>query len=903
VFDELNAMVSSTGDIDAEYIIPGHGSPQTFTLTATQESSGLTAQTVFTNEIDPAPFTWDTSSWTLPTTLPYVVTDKGDYAPGEMVQIFGAGWTPGEIVVLEIAEDGPQNLHPAEQLHAVAREGGVISGTISAGYVIQHHDLGQQFTLTATGLTSGLTAQTTFTDNINVTVNNPTFAWHRTGEVPGGFDVSGVAGTYTCNTIGAANNRCTAVTNLTITVSGAAGSKVLPPLVVPATSAFWGPVTLEFRAIPGAGQFAIPASDGKYNVTATLNTNATNSPSTDTENNYFGVDNTKPVTDLQCDTNNPCNNNPYNANATVNVKLKADDGNAAVSSGIASTIYCIDTTNTCTPITPYPGGSGFDVTYVDGATYYVRYFSTDNVGNVETTKSQAIVFAAANTAPTVAFTTAPATANEGDTKTYNFSITDPDASQTFTFVAGFPDCGTGGTLGSSSINSGAKTGTFDCSFPDGPANPTVRVQVRDSFSTPASSNIATVAVVVSNVAPTVTLSGSTSAGEGETKSYSYTTSDPGQDTFSLVSQSCGTNGTLSNDSFDSATGAGSFDCTFPDGPDSSDVSVQVADSDGDNSNTDTKTVTIANVAPTVSLTGDASADEGQTKSYSYTTSDPGQDTFSLVSQSCGTNGTLSNDSFDSAAGAGSFDCTFPDGPDSSDVSVQVADSDGDNSNTDTKTVTIANVAPTVTASFSPIIGSCNPLTPPELTVNFTDPGDDTHTVTIDWGDGSAVDDLGTVTSPFSASHTYVLAGMYHAKVTVTDSDGAPTDNDNDFTVNFTIVGGGVLPPINQDGTSVFKFKSTIPTKIKVQNCDGSYPSNLAPTIALTMKSGATPGLEINEPISTSAADTTGIMRVADQQYIYNLATKPLPDSSATYKIKITIPATLQEVTATFGLKP
>lgn len=101
VFDELNAVVSSAGDIDAEYIIPGHGSPQTFTLTATQESSGYTAQTVFTNENDPDPFTWNTSNWTLPTTPPpFVVTDKGDYVPGEMVQIFGAGWTPGEIVVL-----------------------------------------------------------------------------------------------------------------------------------------------------------------------------------------------------------------------------------------------------------------------------------------------------------------------------------------------------------------------------------------------------------------------------------------------------------------------------------------------------------------------------------------------------------------------------------------------------------------------------------------------------------------------------------------------------------------------------------------------------------------------------------------------------------------------------------
>jgi hypothetical protein len=164
VFDELNAVVSSTGDIDAEYIIPGHGSPQTFTLTATQDSSSATAQTVFTNDNDPAPFTWNTSSWMLPTTLPFVVTDKGDYVPGQMVQIFGAGWTPGEIVILEIAEIGPQNFHPAEQLHAVAGTDGTVSATISTGYVIQDHDLGQQFTLTATGLTSGLTAQTTFTD-------------------------------------------------------------------------------------------------------------------------------------------------------------------------------------------------------------------------------------------------------------------------------------------------------------------------------------------------------------------------------------------------------------------------------------------------------------------------------------------------------------------------------------------------------------------------------------------------------------------------------------------------------------------------------------------------------------------------------------------------------------------
>jgi hypothetical protein len=120
-------------------------------------------------------------------------------------------------------------------------------------------------------------------------------------------------------------------------------------------------------------------------------------------------------------------------------------------------------------------------------------------------------------------------------------------------------------------------------------------------------------------------------------------------------------------------------------------------------------------------------------------------------------------------------------------------------------------------------------------------------------------------------------------------------------VNFNTT--GFLQPINANGTSVFKYNSTIPVKISFTNCDGSTPANLVPTIKLTMLSGATPGLEINEPISTSAADTSGIMRFSTNQYIYNLATKPLPDSSATYLITVTIPSTGQTFTVKFGLKP
>jgi hypothetical protein len=82
-----------------------------------------------------------------------------------------------------------------------------------------------------------------------------------------------------------------------------------------------------------------------------------------------------------------------------------------------------------------------------------------------------------------------------------------------------------------------------------------------------------------------------------------------------------------------------------------------------------------------------------------------------------------------------------------------------------------------------------------------------------------------------------------------------------------------------------------------------FLQTLLPTIKLTMISGVTPDLPINEPLSTSAADTTGVMRFSTIQYIYNLATKPLPDSSATYQIEITVPFTGQKVTANFGLRP
>jgi hypothetical protein len=262
---------------------------------------------------------------------------------------------------------------------------------------------------------------------------------------------------------------------------------------------------------------------------------------------------------------------------------------------------------------------------------------------------------------------------------------------------------------------------------------------------------------------------------------------------------------------------------------------------------------------------------------------------------------------DSSTGAGSFQCKFPDGPASPTVSVEVSDGDG-GQGSDSIGVTVANVAPTITsASFNAASVSCTANTV-TLTVAFTDPGEDQWMATINWGDGSSVETVDPAVSPISATHTYALAGVYIATVVVADDDNGSDSKTASLTVNYTIVGDGFLPPINNTGhgqnPSIFKYGSTIPVKIKVQDCDGSYPSTLAPTVHLKKVSGTSPPNGEIEATSTSAADNGNTMRFTgppDLQYIYNLATKPL-DPTSTWELIVRIPATGQEIKTTIGLK-
>ena len=92
---------------------------------------------------------------------------------------------------------------------------------------------------------------------------------------------------------------------------------------------------------------------------------------------------------------------------------------------------------------------------------------------------------------------------------------------------------------------------------------------------------------------------------------------------------------------------------------------------------------------------------------------------------------------------------------------------------DTANVTVNNVPPSIESMSVSPTDPLPPGVPVELTGMFSDPGIlDTHTATIDWGDGEITSiNVSFGTYLVTGSHTYVSAGAYLIILTVMDDDG------------------------------------------------------------------------------------------------------------------------------------
>ncbi len=175
------------------------------------------------------------------------------------------------------------------------------------------------------------------------------------------------------------------------------------------------------------------------------------------------------------------------------------------------------------------------------------------------------------------------------------------------------------------------------------------------------------------------------------------------------------------------------------------------------------TVTVANIAPVVDAGPNVVSDEGQAFTSAGSFTDPGIDIWTATAdygdgsgpQPLSLNGQL-------------FELNHTYAEDGSyTVSVTVTDSSG-LSATDTALVTVLNLAPEVLLPSDVVVDSSMVYSGAG---SLSDPGADTWTATVDYGDGSGIQALILKGKNISLSHDYSSYGVYLVTVTVTDDEG------------------------------------------------------------------------------------------------------------------------------------
>ncbi|MFC1603775.1 PKD domain-containing protein [Planctomycetota bacterium] len=258
------------------------------------------------------------------------------------------------------------------------------------------------------------------------------------------------------------------------------------------------------------------------------------------------------------------------------------------------------------------------------------------------------------------------------------------------------------------------------------------------------------------------------------------------------------------------------------------------------------TVNSINDAPQLDAGPDQSVNEGQTVNITATFTDPDSaDTHTAIID--WGDGIVEPGIVDEAVGDVTGYHVYAD-DDIYTVIVTVTDNNG-TSGDDDLLVTVNNVAPTVIAGPDQAVdeGTVVTLNP----ATFNDLGTlDTHTATIDWGDGTPAV-VGTVSEipsgppgstagadgAVAGSHIYADNGVYTVNITVYDDDGASTSD------TFTITVLNVAPAVyGYPQTQIAQYSDSIlPVSITVSD-DGSTDT-LSATISWSNDgSNFTPGL-------------------------------------------------------------
>ena len=365
-------------------------------------------------------------------------------------------------------------------------------------------------------------------------------------------------------------------------------------------------------------------------------------------------------------------------------------------------------------------------------------------------------------------------ANEGDIKTYTYTVTDVDSALSTVTET----CGANGDRTDT-----ATANHFTCTFPDGPANSLVKVTADDGDAT---NNIGSdeIDVTIANADPIANAGADKTGTEGSSVSFTFNCTDPGvNDTWSAsVDWGDGSaDTTFASVTCNTATTFNASHTYADDDGSPFTVTLTVNDDDG-GTDTDTASVTIANADPIANAGADKTGTEGSSVSFTFNCTDPGvNDTWSAsVDWGDGSADTTFASVTCNTATTFNASHTYADDDGSPfTVTLTVNDDDG-GTDTDTASVTIANADPIANAGADKTGTEGSSVS---FTFNCTDPGvNDTWSASVDWGDGSTDTTFASVTcntaTTFNASHTYADddGSPFTVTLTVNDDDGG-TDTD------------------------------------------------------------------------------------------------------------------------------
>lgn len=309
----------------------------------------------------------------------------------------------------------------------------------------------------------------------------------------------------------------------------------------------------------------------------------------------------------------------------------------------------------------------------------------------------------------------------------------------------------------------------------GAASRSIQVDVRDEDGLHTS--VATGSVTVTDVAPSIGLTLPSTVAEGASTTLRLgAISDSGPETVTQirVNWGDGQSSLMSRADYNASVNAQpsvapSLTHSYADSAASRTVTVDLQDNAGWHLAAGTAAIAVTNVAPTASLSGAATAAEGNAWAVTIgSVVDPGQDTVSTYRLVWG-DGTTTDVAAASLASNRVVTHSFADDG-TMQVQLQLVDEDGTH-NAGLTSVNVSNVAPQMSLSGAATATEGRAYT---LTLgSVTDPGRDTvQSYTVDWGDGS-VQTLAASELPANRqwTHTYADQGAVQIRASLRDDDG------------------------------------------------------------------------------------------------------------------------------------